>query len=95
MKKGTKITNKPYPFNPDEDHNLAPKNRIAYIMTKEIRILFIAVSINLFIAFFLFYLLPGNDLADVFDFINNFGLNLFVGITGLYAFAYYCGLRLN
>lgn len=74
---------------------LQKKRNIEDDMTKETRILLITVSVNLLIAFILFYSILASSLADVFDFINDFALNFSVGIAGLYVSAYCCGILLN
>ncbi|MEN5435781.1 hypothetical protein ABE545_19250 [Sphingobacterium faecium] len=64
-------------------------------MKKETRILFITISLNLLIAFIIFYCLLSFKLSEVFDFIQDFFLNFSIGIIGLYASAYGCGLVLS
>ena len=64
-------------------------------MKKETRILFITISLNLLIAFMIFYCLLSFKLSEVFDFIQDFFLNFSIGIIGLYASAYGCGLVLS
>lgn len=64
-------------------------------MKKETRILFITISINLLIAFIIFYCLLSFELYEVFDFIQDFSLNFSIAILGFFASAYGCGLMLS
>ncbi|MEN5193463.1 hypothetical protein [Sphingobacterium faecium] len=64
-------------------------------MKKETRILFITISINLLIAFIIFYCLLSFELDEVFDFIQDFFLNFSIAILGFFASAYGCGLMLS
>lgn len=60
-------------------------------MNRESKHLFLAITINLFVAFLIFYSFAGFETSEVIDFVDDFSLNLFVGITGLYFVAYYTG----
>ncbi|TYR30802.1 hypothetical protein FXV77_21725 [Sphingobacterium phlebotomi] len=64
-------------------------------MTRETKYLFLAISINLVVAFLTFYVFVGFSLSEVIDFVADFFINLSVGIGAFYVTGYYIGNLLS
>lgn len=64
-------------------------------MNREAKYLFLAISINLVVAFFIFYVILDFSLSEVIDFIAEFPLNLSIGIAVFYVTGYYTGNLLS
>lgn len=64
-------------------------------MNREAKYLFFAISINLVVAFFIFYAIVSFNLSEVIDFIADFPLNLSIGIAAFYVTGYYLGNLLS
>lgn len=64
-------------------------------MTRETKYLFLAITVNLVVAFFIFYAIVGFSLSEVIDFVADFFVNLSVGIGVFYVTGYYIGNLLS